>query len=191
MGEVAEQQLTRALREAGQGDDNAASQLLPLIYDQLKDLARQRMAMERKGHTLQATALVHEAYLRLIGEGDVPWAGRAQFFRAAADAMRRILIEHARARGRVKRGGGHRRLPLDVVDLATEVDVCEVIALDDAVTRLEKISPGVAEVVRLRFYAGLSEKETAQALGVTDRTVRREWTYARAWLFSQLTDRSY
>src|SRR5437588_1112144 len=103
--------------------------------------------------------------------------------------MRRILIENARARGRVKRGGGARRLPLHVVDLATQLDPCDVIAIDDAVTRLQQLSPIVAEVVRLRFYAGLSEKETAQALGVSDRTVRREWTYARAWLFRELGGR--
>lgn len=188
MGALVEQPLTRILRDISPGDQNAGRRLLPLVYDQLRELARYRMALERKDHTLEATALVHEAYLRLVGEHEMPWASRAQFFRAAADAMRRILIEHARARGRAKRGGEARRLPLDLIDLAAEADLSDILALDEAMTRLEQASPDVAEVVRLRFYAGLSEKETAQALGVSDRTVRREWTYARAWLVGQLTD---
>jgi RNA polymerase sigma factor (TIGR02999 family) len=144
------------------------------------------MALERKDHTLSATALVHEAYLRLVGQGDVPWASRAQFFHAASEAMRRILIEHARGKAQVKRGDGRRRVPLDVLDLASASDFTQVLAINDAVERLEQMSPDVAEVVRLRFYAGLSEAETAQALGMSERTVRREWTYARAWLSREL-----
>jgi RNA polymerase sigma factor (TIGR02999 family) len=176
----------------GSGDDAApgtAAQFLPLVYDQLKQLARHRMALERRDHTLEATALVHEAYLRLVhGDhgADVPWPDRAHFFRAAAQAMRRILVEHARARGRRKRGGRRRRLPLDVLDLASDAHLPDVLAIDDARDRLEQSSPAVADVVRLRFFAGLSEVETAKTLGVSDRTVRRDWTYARAWLFREL-----
>src|SRR5439155_6181041 len=137
------------------GDRRAAGDLRPLVYDQLTEVAREFTALERKDHTLQATALVHEAYLRLLGSRDVPWSDRAQFFRAAADAMRRILIDHARAKGTIKRGGGRRRLPLDVLDLACEALFPEAVAIDDAVSRLQEFSPAVAEVVRLRFYAGL------------------------------------
>jgi len=188
MSVLTSERVTRLIDGARTGDRRAAGELLPLVYDQLKEVAREFMALERKDHTLQATALVHEAYLRLLGNRDVPWSDRAQFFRAAADAMRRILIEHARANGAAKRGGGRRRLPLDVLDLASEALFPEAIAIDDAVSRLQQFSSTVAEVVRLRFYAGLSEAETALALGVSARTVRREWTYARAWLFRELTE---
>lgn len=167
-------------------EGHAAEQLLTLVYDQLRKIAQQRMNAERADHTLDATGLVHEAYLRLIGDADVKWANRAHFFKAAAEAMRRILIEHARARGRVKRGGGgdqpRRRMPLNVLELAAEADLDEILSVDDAVRRLEEQDPGLAQIVRLRFYGGLSEEEVAEALQVSDRTVRREWTLARAWL---------
>src|SRR6478672_68983 len=146
------------------------------------------MAAERPGHTLQATALVHEVYLKLLGGPDAPWAGRKQFFFAAAEAMRQILIDHARAHRGLKRGGGRKRVPLSVLDLASEEHIPEILALDEAVSRLEKTSPDVAAVVRLRFYAGLSIEETAEALGISPRTVKREWTYARARLFRELSD---
>jgi RNA polymerase sigma factor (TIGR02999 family) len=180
--------VTRLLREVEAGQPQAAAALLPLVYDQLRELARHRMAEERSGHTLQATALVHEAYLRLVGDRPAGWAGRAHFFHAAAEAMRRILIEHARARGRVKRGGGgeRQRVPLSVIDLAAENDPGEILDLDEAVCRLEKESPDVAAVVRLRFYAGLTIEETAEALGISPQSVKRDWAYARAWLFHQL-----
>ena len=184
---------TRLMEAAAGGDGNAAAQLLPLVYDQLRVLARRKMAEERPAHTLGATALVHEAYLRLVGTagdgggpGTPTYSNRAHFFHAAAEAMRRILIEHARARGRAKRGGGRRRVPLDALDLAAEGDFEEVVALNDAVTRLEAEEPDVAEVVRLRFYAGLSIAETAAVLGVTSRTVNRDWDYARAYLLDAL-----
>jgi RNA polymerase sigma factor (TIGR02999 family) len=190
------EQVTRLLCEArltgGEGD--AASRLLPVVYDQLRELARQRLAAERHGHTLEATALVHEAYLRLVGaSGDgIPWAGRAHFFFAAAEAMRRILIDHARARGGPRRGGGRQRVPLNnVLDLARAADgddLPQLLALNDAVSRLEQVSASVAAVVRLRFSAGLSVDETAAAMGVSPRTVKREWTYARAWLARELRD---
>jgi RNA polymerase sigma factor (TIGR02999 family) len=180
--------VTRLLREVEAGQPQAAAALLPLVYDQLRELARHRMAEERSGHTLQATALVHEAYLRLVGDRPAGWAGRAHFFHAAAEAMRRLLIEHARARGRVKRGGGgeRQRVPLSVIDLAAENEPGEILDLDEAVCRLEKESPDVAAVVRLRFYAGLTIEETAEALGISPQSVKRDWAYARAWLFHQL-----
>ena len=180
--------VTRLLREVEAGKPHAAEALLPLVYDQLRELARHRMAEERTGHTLQATALVHEAYLRLVGDRPAGWAGRAHFFHAAAEAMRRILIEHARARGRVKRGGGaeRQRVPLSVIDLAAENDPAEILDLDEAICRLDEQSPDVAAVVRLRFYAGLTIEETAEALGISPQSVKRDWAYARAWLFQQL-----
>jgi len=165
-----------------------AEDLLPIVYQSLKELARQRMSLERPGHTLQATALVHEAYLRLAGAGarNVRWAGRVQFYHAAAEAMRRILIEHARARGRVKRGGGARRVPMNLLELAEEGDREEILALDEAVRRLEEHTPDIGAVVRLRFYAGLTVSETADALAMGRRSVDRAWAYARVWLYREL-----
>lgn len=180
------EQITRLLGEAVAGDGYAAQELLPLIYEQLRELARCRMTEERVGHTLQATALVHEAYLRLVGDRAVPWSGRAHFFAAAAEGMRRILIDHARARNGAKREGSRRRIPLNVVDLAAPDQFAEIMSLDDAISRLERVSGELAEVVRLRFYAGLSVEDTAEALAVTPRTVERRWAGARAWLFREL-----
>ena len=193
MRDSGQDHITQLLRGAAAGNAEAAGELLPLVYGQLRALARQRMADERAGHTLQATALVHEAYLRLVGP--VPaeaqqWAGRGHFYRAAAEAMRRILVEHARARGRLKRGGAKAPLSLQSlasVDLAAECDFDDVLALDAAFERLERENPDAAAIVRLRFYTGLSVAETAAALGVSDRTVNREWNYARAWLYRELT----
>lgn len=179
-------QVTRLLGEAAGGDANAARELLPLVYEQLRSLARNRMRGERAGHSLQATALVHEAYLKLVGNRDIQWSGRGQFFGAAAEEMRRILIDHARARGGLKRGGERRRVPLSVLDLAAHHESEEIMALDDAVSRLQEISASMGAVVRLRFYAGLNVEETAEALGVSTRTVEREWAGARAWLFREL-----
>jgi RNA polymerase sigma factor (TIGR02999 family) len=166
----------------------SGAELFALVYEQLKVLARQRMAAERADHTLQATALVHEAYVRLVAGGPGTWVSETQFFFAAAEAMRRILIDHARARDCLKRGGGRRQIPLNnVLDLTSEEhDASQIMALDDAVSRLEQESAVVASVVRLRFYAGLSVEETARALGVSQRTVKREWTYGRAWLARDL-----
>ena len=166
----------------------AAADLLPTVYQALKELARQRMSLERPGHTLQATALVHEAYLRLAGGGSagVRWAGKAQFFHAAAEAMRRILVEHARARGRVKRGGGSRRVPLNLLELAEEGDREDILALDEAIRRLEQHTPEIAAVVRLRFFAGLTVGEVAESLQIGRRSVDRAWAYARVWLYREL-----
>ena len=165
-----------------------AADLLPAVYEELKALASYRLAHERPDHTLQATALVHEAYARLAKSRQ--FQNKAHFFHAAAEAMRRILIEHARRRRRVKRGGGPtklQRLPPSVLDLAQAPDSSEVIAWDDALRQLDKDSPRSASVVRLRFYAGLSVAETAQALEISERTVTREWTYARAWLYRHIS----
>lgn len=182
--------VTELLQRANAGDSAAAESLLPLVYDQLRQIARQRMSNERGGHTLQATALVHEAYLRLIGDREIAFSSQAHFYGAAAEAMRRILVEHARARARVKRGGREgkpaRRIPLDVLDLAAADDPEQIVAVDGAIRRLESADPTAGAVVRLRFYAGLSVEQTAAALGVSERTVMREWSYARAVLYKEL-----
>ena len=187
-------ELTRLMNAAADGSPDAAAALLEAVYAELRRMASARMAGERREHTLQPTALVHEAYLRLAGDGagggadaaPAGWDSRAHFFGAAAKAMQRILVEHARARGRAKRGGGARRLPLDVLDLAEASDLDTVLAVQQAVERLEARDPRLAEIVRLRFYAGLSEAEVSAALGLSERTVRRDWALARAWLLREL-----
>lgn len=186
--------VTRVLADAAAGDSRAAGELLPMVYDQLRKIAQERMNQERVGHTLQATALVHEAYVRLVGSREVAWANRAHFFHAAAESMRRILIDHARSAARVKRGGdgsGKRpvHVPLNVVDLAAADNPDEIVAVDDAIRRLEESDATAASVVRLRFYAGLGVEETAAALGISERTVMREWSYAKAVLFRELEKR--
>ncbi len=183
---------TLLLQRAAGGDVQAVADLLPLVYGQLRAIAQERMAQERAGHTLQATALVHEAYLRLVGGGGTHWAGMGHFYSAAAEAMRRILIEHARARGRMKRGGDAdgapaRRLPLSVVDLAAELNSDAIVSLDEAVRRMEMQDSELSWVVRLRFYAGLDVETTAAALGLSPATVKRRWAFARALLFRELS----
>ena len=179
-------EVTRLLAEAGSGQAQAANGLLPLVYEELRKLAAHRMSNERADHTLQATALVHEAYVRLVGDQDVQWANRDHFFAAAAEAMRRILIEHARAKQGPQRGGDRRKMPMDVLDLAIADDPEQIVALDEAICRLEEQDADAARVVRLRFYAGLSVEETAAAMNISDRTVKREWAFARAFLFRKL-----
>jgi RNA polymerase sigma factor (TIGR02999 family) len=179
-------ELTRLLRDVADGRPGAADLLLPIVYGHLRAIAEQRMASERPGHTLQATALVHETYLRIMGDQPIAWNGRAHFYHVAADAMRRLLIEHARRRGRVKRGGGRQRVPLNVLDLAAEQDEEQIMALDGAVRRLEEVDPDAGEVVRLRFFAGLSVEQVAEAAGMSARTVKRNWSFARAWLHQAL-----
>ncbi len=169
-------------------DPASKDELLAALYGELRRLAGQRMAHERVGHTLTATALVHEAYLRIAGDRADGWKSKAQFFAAAAEAMRRILIEKARERGRARRGGDRARLPLTGLDLADDHDPSQVQALDEAVTRLEADDPRAAQVVKLRIYAGLGEEEIAAALEVSTRAVRRDWQYARAWLFAALRE---
>jgi RNA polymerase sigma factor (TIGR02999 family) len=179
-------QVTRLLNGAV---SRPAAELLSLVYDELRRMAQVHMQGERRAHTLTATALVHEAYVRLVGDDTLAWANRAHFFYAAGEAMRRILVEHARARSRLKRGGGIARSPLEigsVADLAPEQDPDQMIAFDDVFCRLEAHEPRFARVVRLRFFAGLSVEQTAQALGVSERTVNNDWAYARAWLAREL-----
>ncbi|HSZ56490.1 MAG TPA: ECF-type sigma factor [Tepidisphaeraceae bacterium] len=174
------------MEQAAKGAPASTADLFPLVYESLKELARKRMSLERCGHTLQATALVHEAYLRLARKRNICWSNRAHFFHAAAEAMRQILIEHARTRGRVKRGGGSKPLPIHLLDLADRCDCEEVLALDEAIQRLEEHTPDIAAVVRFRFFAGLSVAETADSLGMGRRSVDRAWSYARVWLYREL-----
>lgn len=167
-------------------DDLPRAELIRTVYAELRTIAARCLADERDGHTLQPTALVHEVFLRLRGREDVNVDASRQFYRAAANAMRRILIDHARARGARCRGGGRARMPLDIVDVAESVDFDTIVAVDDAIERLAEASPRTAEIVRLRFYAGLTEPEVARALEVSERTVRREWVFAKAWLVGEL-----
>jgi RNA polymerase sigma factor (TIGR02999 family) len=177
-------EVTRILEEIQQGDPHAAEQLLPLVYDELRRLAAERLASERPGQTLQATALVHEAYLRLVGaDPRKPWDGRRHFFAAAAEAMRRILIDRARHKQTRKAGGGHRRLDLDVVEPVLEEENNDrLLALDEALRQLEAEDPRKAELVKLRFFAGLTAEQAAAALGVSTSTAEKDWAYARSWL---------
>jgi RNA polymerase sigma factor (TIGR02999 family) len=177
---------TELLSSISGGDPHAASELLPLVYEELRRLARHRMARERPGQTLTATALVHEAYLRLVGGDDPPWENRAHFFAAAAEAMRRILVERARRRSREKHGGGQWRVTLDEQIVGADAESDDLLALHEALSRLEVLDPGMATVVKLHQFAGLSLVETAAALGSSDRTVSRQFTAARAWLRREL-----
>jgi RNA polymerase sigma factor (TIGR02999 family) len=161
------------------------SPLVEAVYDQLRRIARRQLSHESPNHSLQPTELVHEVYLKLQ-DSPLLAVGRAQFLFAAAVAMRRILIDHARTRGRQKRGGGWQRVATDVLQFAREADSDDVLALDEAICRLEKEQPETAAVVKLRFFAGLTVEETAEAMGLSPRTVKREWQFARAWLFREL-----
>lgn len=174
------EQVTRLLQEIRTRPE-AAAEMLPLVYEELRSLARARMAGERRDHTLRATALVHEAYLRLAGH-DGPWHDRTHFFRAAAEAMRRILIDHARARGAEKRGGGAKSIQIEAISLGEEWDPTGLMMVDEALGGLAREDARAAEVVQLRFYAGLSFAEIAALLDCSERTVLREWAYARARL---------
>lgn len=183
--------VTKLMHAAADGDKSAAKRLLPLVYDQLRKAAQLALAGERVGHTLSATALVHEAYLKLAGPRDVPWSNRGHFYAAAAEAMRRILVDYARARGRLKRGPSPcslRDAPvlLSVAELISDTHADNIVRLDEAVRRLEAEDPDVAQIVRLRFYAGLSAEEAAAALGKSPSTVDRDWAWARAWLYREL-----
>ncbi len=179
---------SRILKDAAQGDPQAASQLLPLVYDELRKLAAQRLALEKPGQTLDATALVHEAYLRLAGEKpEKPWEGRKHFFAAAAEAMRRILIENARRKGRVRHGGGMNRLSLDDMPIAAEAEDERLLALDEALNRFAEVDAVGAEVVKLRYFVGLTIAQTAEALGISVRTANRHWVYARTWLYEAMS----
>jgi RNA polymerase sigma factor (TIGR02999 family) len=178
---------TRLALAAETGDPQAAERLLPLVYDELRRLASRRLVREAPGQSLQATALVHEAYLRLVG-GDPGrrWDGRAHFFAAAAEAMRRILVDRARNRRRLKRGGGLGRVDLDLGDVPLDAPGDDLIDLDEALTDLGREDPLCARLVALRFFAGLTQAEAAEALGLARRTADRQWAYARAWLYERL-----
>jgi RNA polymerase sigma factor (TIGR02999 family) len=180
-------EVTRILSAIEQGDPQAAGQLLPLIYDELRKLAAQKLAQEKPGQTLQATALVHEAYVRLVDvDRPQPWNSRGHFFAAAAEAMRRILVESARKRGRQKRGGDRQRLDLESLQLAVPEVSDDLLALDEALAELARNHPEKAELVKLRYFAGLTVGEAAQALGISPSTADRHWTYARAWLYRRM-----
>jgi len=180
--------VTRILSAIQAGDRRASAELLPLVYDELRKLAAARLAGEKAGHTLPPTALVHEAYLRLVGaEQPQGWNGRGHFFGAAAEAMRRILVESARRKGRDKHGGGRRRVELDDAASVAADPADDVLDLDDALTRLEAADPTAAAVVKLRYFAGLTMPEAAAALGLPLRTAERNWTYARTWLHRELS----
>ncbi|MCC6951454.1 MAG: sigma-70 family RNA polymerase sigma factor [Phycisphaerales bacterium] len=179
--------VTRLLAAVHSGDPRASEQLLPLIYDELRKLARSYMKRESEGQTIQATALVHEAYMRLVGGADVSWDNRGHFFAAAALAMRRILVERARSRGRIKRGGDRQRVDLaDHADAGDESAV-DLVALDGALRKLEAFDQRKSEVVMLKYFAGLTNDEVAAALGLSSATIRNEWTFARAWLMRELS----
>lgn len=179
-------ELTRLLATLKAGDSSAKHELFPVVYAELRALAQTVLEDERSNHTLQATALVHEAYLKLIDQKVATWQNRAQFFAIAAQAMRRILVDHARARKRLKRGGTLTRLAFSQ-DLATTVDpTLDVLAINDALERLATKSPVDARVVEMRFFGGLNESEIAAALAMSERTVRRHWNYAKAWLYREL-----
>jgi len=183
--------ITEMLEQAASGDGLAANRLPPLVYDQLRAMAQQCMNSERPEHTLSATALVHEAYLRLVGPRQIPWQNQAHFYAAAAEAIRRILLDHAKSHRRQKRGGGIKLETLSVAsiaELSSPKKSEAILALDEAVCRLEKENPEAGKIVRLRFYAELSIVETASALGLPSRTVDRRWSFARAWLHQQLSE---
>ena len=170
--------------------ESRVAELLPLVYEQLRATAAKLLATERADHTLQPTALVHEAYMRLAVGREVPWANRAHYYAAAIEAMRRILLDHARAKGRVKRGGGRAKVELrDVLELV-QADSETILAVDDAIRRLESEAPESAEVVRLRFFGGLNRDQAAEVLGISPRQVGRLWTHGRSWLYRTLSEES-
>ena len=181
-------EVTQILNAIGQGDSRASAELLPLVYDELRKLAAQKLFQEKPGQTLQATALVHEAYLRLLGPAaDKSWNNRGHFFAAAAEAMRRILIDSARRKNRQRHGGEHQRVDLDSqLDFSEQPDD-NLLALDEALQRLALEDPEAAEVVKLRYFAGLTIEDTALALNISVRTTNRHWAFARAWLYQQLS----
>ena len=181
-------EVTRILSAIEHGDLHAAEQLLPLVYDELRKLAAQKLAQEKPGQTLQATALVHEAYLRLVDtERAQQWDSRGHFFAAAAEAMRRLLIDNARGKRRLKRGGDWQRVDLESIDLAAEASSDQVLVIDEAITQLGTEDPQAAHIVKLRYFAGLSIEEAAELLGVSRSSAYEHWAYARAWLRCELS----
>jgi RNA polymerase sigma-70 factor, ECF subfamily len=180
-------EVTQILHELQNGDPTAEERLIPHVYGELRRLASHYMRRERSDHTLQATALVHEAYLKLIDQHEVNWQGRAHFLGIAAQLMRRILVDHARSHHAVKRGGEQQRIPLDDVIIFSESKSSELIALDEALSRLAQIDARQSRIVELRFFAGLSVEETAEVLSISPKTVKRDWSVARAWLHREIS----
>jgi RNA polymerase sigma factor (TIGR02999 family) len=180
-------EVTRILSAAEQGDPRATEQLLPLVYEELRKLAAQKMAQEASGQTLQPTALVHEAYLRLVGGDQAPhWDSRGHFFAAAAEAMQRILVDNARRKRRIKHGGQRERVDIELADLPTRMPPEELLALDEALEQLKRQDPVKAKLVTLRYFAGMTIEQAATVLGISRVTAHRYWTYARAWLHQQI-----
>jgi RNA polymerase sigma factor (TIGR02999 family) len=179
-------EITLVLQAVGRGEAQASEELLPLVYNDLRRQARAQMAREAAGQTLQPTALLHEAWLRLVGHGERQWQNRAHFFGAAAEAMRRILIENARRKSRLKRGGDQVRVDIEHVELAATSPDEKVLLINDALERLQIQDPEKAQVVVMKFFGGRTNQEVAESLAVTERTVERHWAYARAWLFQSI-----
>jgi len=182
------QEVTQLLADWGKGDRSALDKLLPLVHAELRRMARRQMSQERPGHTLQATALVNEAYLKLAGQQEFEWQNRAHFFAVVAQVMRHILIDHARAHTRDKRGGGAIQVSLDETVVLAEGQTEQLIALDEALRSLEVVDPQKSKIVELRYFGGLSIEETADVLNISPRTVRREWQRAKAWLYRMITE---
>ena len=181
------QEVTQVLRDWNSADGSAAERLIPLVYDELRRLARQYLQRERSDHTLQATGLVHEAYLRLVDQSSVTWQNRAHFFGVAAQAMRRILVDHARSHRAEKRGGDREKLEFDEALLPSGERAVDLIALDDALRALEKLDARQSQIVELRFFGGLTNEEIGEALDISPRTIKREWRLAKAWLRRQIS----
>jgi RNA polymerase sigma factor (TIGR02999 family) len=179
-------EVTQVLQALARGEGRASEDLLPLVYEELRRLAAIRMSQEASGHTLQATALVHEAWLRMVGDGDRTWQNRAHFFGAAAEAMRRILVENARRKSRLKHGGGQFRLDINDIDLASAQPDEKILLMNDALEQLQAEDPEKARIVVLKFFGGLTNQEVAENLRVTERTVERQWAYAKAWLLRKI-----
>jgi RNA polymerase sigma factor (TIGR02999 family) len=178
--------VTDMLRTGQNGEASTSAELLSLVYEELRRLAAHKLSQERPGQTLQATSLVHEAWLRLGADAQPAWAGKAHFFAAAAEAMRRILVENARRKQRLKHGGGQRRIDLDTLDVAITSDDDHLLAVDEALDKLAARDGPAADLIKLRFFAGLSSVEAARLLGVPERSAKRNWAYARAWLYEEL-----
>jgi RNA polymerase sigma-70 factor (ECF subfamily) len=178
--------VTQLLRKLSGGDHQAAEELVPLVYNELRRLAVRHLRRERRNHTLQATALVHEVYMKVVDQDGAQWQNRAQFFAVASQLMRRILVDYARTQQRAKRGGGQQRVTLDEFSAVTQVPSAELLAVDEALARLEKLDPRQARVVELRYFGGLTVEEAAEALGISSKTVNREWNVAKAWLYGAL-----
>jgi len=189
MAQPSAQEITRLLLAWGQGDQTALERLMPLVYEELRRLARRHMNRQRPGHTLQTTALVNEAYLRLIDSSQVQWQNRAHFFAVSAQLMRRILVDFARSRKSLKRGAEARQITLDDSLEVSSERGADMIALDDALNALAEMNPRQSQIVELRYFGGLSEEEIAEALKISPRTARRDWSLARAWLYRELTQK--